>query len=385
MKKIISAILALLLAASMTACGGKTLETVGETSAVATESETEAETSTESDLGVANTEETEAETSVEEETTEKAAEEPVQSEKDMIINDIISEASKNYDKDYHEYYYNGSTLLYTGGFGKNYGSFFIDTDTFTGNKISDTVSNEWYTFYINGNLYSVFCGYFKSIDFSGNTIAEFTDAEHQVSSIFFLENGNVLLEVYDGINKQTVWGIYSPKLELIREMPKLSVDAGHGTTEELEIYDIYRVYDNKAYVEYQGSNYRKIDLDTFEIMEPEENEVSGFMYSSNNIYILAGKYYYAYGQLYNLETGEIDYDIFDGYSNIFVTDKAFYFVVDYKLYRYISEAESELVYDGSAAESEFRAVSEDYFIVFDDVGIFLVDMKTGEEHKIEIN
>lgn len=86
MKKITSAILALLLAASMTACGEKAVDTMEEVTAQTTAAETEK--ATEAVTTEDKQEETEAETATEETTTEtEPVEEPVP-EKAELLNSV---------------------------------------------------------------------------------------------------------------------------------------------------------------------------------------------------------------------------------------------------------------------------------------------------------
>ncbi|MGN0553767.1 MAG: hypothetical protein ACI4I1_10305 [Oscillospiraceae bacterium] len=375
MKKITSAILALLLAASMTACGEKASDSAEETTAQTTTAETTA--ATEALTEEATQKETEAET---EETTETTEPERKKSEKDILVDDIIKTFAESNNRSGKQYcYFDDDTLLYTGVVEGQYGSALVDTKNYTATRIADDNSKEWYSYCTGGNIYCIYLPYFKSIDTSGNTIAEFTGSDKQAVNIYFLDDGNVLLQVYDGYKEQSIWGIFSPKLELIKELPKLSVDAGHGETNEIEISDIYMVYGNKAYVNYLGVN-KILDLNTMEMTDPDEGSSTNTLFSTRR-YPFVGKYIREGSWIYDVET-DTSYDRF--YSNFFVTEKSFYYVEDYKLYRYISEEDSELIYDGSVAQSNFAAVSKDNFLVYDKMGTFLVDMATGEEHKIEI-
>lgn len=377
MKKITSAILALLLAASMTACGEKASDSAEETTAQTAAAETAV--SSEAVTEEATQKETETET---EETTETTEPEPEKSERDILVEDIIKTFAESTNRSGQQYcYIDDDTLLYTGEVEGEYGSALVNTKNYTASRIADKNSKEWYSYCTNGNIYCIYTPYFKSIDTSGNTIAEFIGEEKQAASIYFLDDGNVLLQLYDGKKGQSVWGIFSPKLELIKELPKLSVDAGHGETKEIEISEIYLIYGNKAYVDYLGVH-KILDLDTMEMTDSDE-ETSLDLFSMRR-FPLVGKYIqdrYMKQQLYDIETDTL-YD--DFFSNFFVTEKSLYYVEDYKLYRYISEEDSELIYDGSVAQSNFAAVSEDNFLVYDKMGTFLVDMATGEEHKIEI-
>ena len=386
MKKITSAILALLLAASMTACGEKAVDTMEEVTAQTTAAETEK--ATEAVTTEDKQEETEAEAAAEE-TTETTEAEPEKSEKDILFEDIVKAVAESKDGMGQWFcYLDDGKLIYNGEYeGKN-GSVIIDTKNYTASRVTYDNYDEWYTYYDNGNIYSIAGPYFRTIDSSGNTIAALMDNDKPVVNSYMLEDGNLLLCVYDEHDEERTWGVYSPKLELIKEVPKLEVDAGHGETKELDIYDIGKIYQKKAYINYGSEAYKIVDLDTMEMTDPtpEEDPSSSRLFSTMYAYFghkIAGKYSYYGSDIYDIENNVWYGGILD-WRNFFVTEKAFYYVEDHKLYRYISEDEGELVYDGSTSKSNYAAVSEDNFVVYDEIGTFLVDMATGEEHRIEL-
>lgn len=382
MKKLTAALLALLTAASMTACG-KTEEvpedtSAAETTAAADAEETE-ETSAESETESEKSEETKAET---EETTETAEEVSEKSENEAAIEDVIKTYAESDDKGGQDYHYYDDKLLYTHWFEGKWGSAYIDLNTYTAERITDDTSKEWYTYYDNGSVYSVYRGKIRSLDEDGNVIASFVDDNQQMLQMQCLSDGNAILDFYDVDAGTHAWGIYNSKLELVKELPKLTEDAGHGETKNFDIESIYKVLGNRAFVKYKNGVEKVLDLDTMELSDLEDRN---YLFSDNYRYKLVGKYFWDAGTLFDAELYKTYDYIFQDYDAIFVTDKNFYYAADNNLYRYVNENEGELVYDGSASKSNYGAVSEDHFIVYDDAGTFLVDMATGEEHKITLN
>ena len=219
-------------------------------------------------------------------------------------------------------------------------------------------------------------------DEDGNVIASFVDDNQQMLQMQCLSDGNAILDFYDVDAGTHAWGIYNSKLELVKELPKLTEDAGHGETKDFDIESINKVLGNRAFVNYKNGVKKVLDLDTMELSDLEDRN---YLFSDSYHYKLVGKYFWDAGTLFDAELYKTYDYIFQDYDAIFVTDKNFYYAADNNLYRYVNENEGELVYDGSASKSNYGAVSEDHFIVYDDAGTFLVDMATGEEHKITLN
>ena len=212
-------------------------------------------------------------------------------------------------------------------------------------------------------------------DMQGNKIFE----EKGYGGWLYLEDGRIL--------RGTT--IYDKNLENPVELPTMTIDIGHGMTEEY-IAEVACVYKNKAYVNYSYIP-KVINLDTLEISDASDydkilcrsNGMLNGKYAIGNI----GDWLTTYKRvIVNLETKEeYEYEILSKYidNEHFFTPKAFYYVKEYMLYKYISENKSEIVYDGSRYSSNFDLVSEDYLIVSDEMGTFLVDRNTGEETKLE--
>lgn len=390
MKKITSAILALLLAASMTACGEKAADTMEEVTAQTTAAETEK--ATEAVTTEDKQEETEAETTAEE-TTETTEAEQKKSEKDALIEDIISEYSKNSGNETHHYFYKDNTLVLSATYNHNEFTYNIDTK-----EMKELDKKPSYSLCFDGKVYNCINGVIYVYDTQLQLVDQFNDEKNAVSSIINIskENGIFVMYVDTTLYDYDRYGLISlDDLTHVTPLPEIEFDIGHG-----EKYIGHPVYmegysGDMVIVDYcvnGDEGIKRIDLSTMEVSDLDENLNANFVVH-NTIRPLTGKYLIINGgSVYNLETGElfekVMYDESDKYSqayeSFFVTDRAFYFTRDYKLWKYISETESELIYDGSSTSCKYDAVGEDYFLVSDRIGTFLVNRANGEETKIDL-
>lgn len=307
------------------------------------------------------------------------------SQMDILINDMIEDDSRYYSENKCV---NGNTLIWINRMPNSdyrcVAMYNIETKELK--QLTDW-TNETVTFislnervyidYNNWNGYDI-TNLVLCYDMQGNKIFE----EESYGGWLYLKDGRILCGTT----------LYDKNLENPVQLPTLTIDIGHGLTSEC-IARVACVYDNKAYVtysyDYESFN-KVINLDTFEISDVSEyDEVfcrSGGMVNSKYAIGNLGDQILTYKRvIVNLETREeYECEKLLGYLNgeYFFTKEAFYYVRDYVLYKYISEDESEIVYDGSRYNSHFDLVSDYYLIVSDELGTFLVDRNTGEETKI---
>jgi len=347
-KRIISAFLALATAISLSACNAKTEDIEANQAEITIKQEETQKAET-----------TKKETTAETTTAETTITEPEKSEKDLLIQDIIAEVNRTYDTSYKEAYIDEKIAFWNMN-GYNY---IYNLST----KKVDTSNT--YKLYYNEKIYTVGGWSFEVSDLNGNITVP------KVNSFYsLLEDGNIL---YGDCNSYEC-KIISPDNKNIATLPRLSIDVGHGVTEDKYIVDTYCRYNNKVYVSYQNNNYRIVDLKTMAIEEISDDHKDILNCKPRQI---AGKYFqHSFGWLVNLETMET-YEI-TGDGTSFFTKGGYYYEDGQKLMKYITEENSEVIYDGGNKQTYYQVLSDDYFIVMDEIGTFLVDMKTGEETEI---
>lgn len=347
------------------------------------------------------TETTAAETT-ETTTAETAAE---LSETDALVKALIAERAANFDKEPSTQYDDGKLIMFNYTSGGYYHAAVYDTEKKELKKFGN-YTTFWKLTYANNKIYvnadsndNVDDNIYKLLlcDMDCNVISEWDNAtfENDIGTFlqyWILDDGRVLRydqkwkdwgEIDEGEN----WYLYDSELKNPVKLPKPTVDVGHGMTEEctLYTYNMKCILGNKLYAEYQGKNsgsVKKIlNLDTLEFSDPQESDEKSF----NDYYDrLTGKYLRNnVGEIYDAETGEI-YSNLKNYNDVIVTPEAFYYIDDSKLYKYISEDESELIYDGSQNGATFLLAGDNYVVVQDRLGIFLYDRKTGEETKLDL-
>lgn len=321
--------------------------------------------------------------------TEKAADETTVKRKnlsqtDILINDIIGDTSRYYSE---KGCVNGNTLIWRKR--KPNSEYrcvaMYNTETKELKQLTDwtdetvtfvCLNERVYIDYNNWNGYDI-TNLVLCYDMQGNKIFE----EESYGGWLYLEDGRILCGTT----------ICDKNLENPVELPTLTIDIGHGLTEEY-IAEVACVYKNKAYVNYSYIP-KVINLDTLEISDASDyDEIfcrSSGMFNGKYAIGNIGDWLTTYKNksvIVNLDTKEVyEYENLSKYidGEYFVTQKAFYYVKEYALYKYISENKSEIVYDGSRYSSNFDLVSEDYLIVSDEMGTFLIDRDTGEETKLE--
>ncbi len=400
MKKTTSLTIALTMLLSLAACSsedGSMAETVF--------TPTAAETQTIKDETVTETEAEETtvreETTTEETTTEAEPEpeesEPEESEVMRVVNDMILERGK--DNVNTMRYIDDNIIVWINGFYVCH--YNIKTEEFKilsnedyylggpdlcvkDDKICIRYTYGIYVYDLSGELIS-----YVSVEDIDNMAGRSYSYSDEIEYMYLLDDGSIIIHIrsldYDG-RPDNFDGILSTNLSSFTEIefPVYSIDLGHGVMYDCRFGGIRNICGNKAYIYYYDDHNRDVnmilDIETWELSEPEEAD-NEFYDEYQGPFV--GKYYlhwYYCNQVFNTETRELTYINKKSFNNAFITDKAFYYVKDKKLYKFISEEESELIYEGSY----ISCVSEDYLLVHDDLGIFFVNRQTGEEKKIEI-
>lgn len=383
-------LLAIAIALSLAACSGgndSTANDVPEASKAKTEDAVqESDETTEA-------QETEAETTVSDTETEPAETEPEMSEQDMLVRELIAEKANDpyndlgycgndvvlfYPNDFWPYLYNIKT-----GEHERLGS---DSGSPAKCCVKDGViyvKNDYdiFTYDLTGTLLSTI-----SINDIAALIGRTEDCYANFTNMVVLEDGRIGISTHgsDGF-----FGILSADLKSFKEFPVLNIDIGHGTMYECNRGQILNVYGDTVYITYLNDKSWELlyalDLASWELSEVDEDDtvrdVLGYSQGEQNRHF-AGRYYrdWCYSNRV-IDSVAKESTTFRNMDEVYVTDKAFYYYENRNLYKYISEAEDgELIYE----DSYIRGVWEDYLLVADDLGIFLVDRQTGEETKLEI-
>jgi len=336
--------------------------------------------------GTAERQETNTETKEEETTAETEAPEPVKSEAEILLEDIISEYKKDSSSGrYPEWgiidgvFYGARSLSY------------LTYDINSGNKNIIEPTRDWkghashsaILMVINGNFYGFDMdtssrGFIRAYDLQGNLIKTSSDIYGFSPVYVVFEDGSMI----------TSRLFISSDLQTVSEIPQVSVDVGHGITETKDL-TLFFAYDksNVYYVRTDDQN----DFYLFDLTTMEHSKFEGDVSTLKNVLNYPhplGKYLFESWpvnkskEILNFETGEtldnpLYFDV-DGYFYSF-EGESFYYENEGKLYKVPNlenEASKELVFDGNR-DSKYYVIDTEYFIVTDSIGQFLY--KFGED------
>lgn len=401
MKKFISSVMILALAMSFSACGAQ----ISEPSDISTHNATQITENQE--LTAETTKETttiakpEVESEAASEETETTTAEIKVSERDKLMKELVEAYHENYDNEFHTYTYTDDNKLVLTQTNDLKGMI-LDLNT----KQYVTLSDDEHTYI--GDYSFVFRdmvglaitnGGLQLMDFNNNMISEIRDGDMGFdfgNDYWYPTNDGCFVKYTDekGLCK------FSDKLELIDSLTEFELDVGHKKTMSACLKNIYRYLgSDTAIAEFETNNHisdtKLVNFTNLEASDMSEslsnselNSRNGSIrvltdgYSQYSSSLIYGEDYTYYDDFFCFpEVGKIDH-----FNDLFFTEKAMYFVNDHILYKYVSEDNIEIIYNENGLNTNcyYTGVGEDYFIVYDNVGVFLVDRATGEETELDI-
>lgn len=256
------------------------------------------------------------------------------------------------------------------------------------------INQVWSTVYWNGNIYALMQStenwntILVCFDLQGNMLREFQPdtvdrrgepAKGSVHEFTLYSDGTILFRYERGLG-----ALSASDFSVINDLLKITVDIGHGRTEEIIWFNGITLYDGNVYVIHNREEYT-INLSTG---ESRKNDPPRF--NNNMDGTIIGKYHVRSSEITDLETGE-QLANFSGrgatsFNITSFTGTSYYTINRQTVSKLIprntasddaTEQQSTEVFEAPNSGTTFFILNDEYLVVTDRVGTFLYKFADG--------